>query len=91
MKSDIYSIGYLKGEYHYVSFGPSYFTWNDWKTRTYDKTDKFGEFNSPQAARKEFLKRNPRESNYYYWGEVASVLLRNGKPIMLVGNDTVMK
>jgi len=83
---DRYTIGYFKGKYNYVSFGPSYYTWEGWKTADYSNAKDFGQFNSPQAAKKEFLRRNPVEPNYYKWGESAHVLLRNGKPILLVGN-----
>lgn len=65
-EKDIYEVDYVKGDYEYHSFGPSRTTWeNFWTRKGRDKHD-FGKFASPQAAKKQFLIRFPREKNYYW-------------------------
>lgn len=91
VKNDVYEIDFIKGEYHYCSCGPSWHTWNDWKERVSENRKVFGQFNSPQAARKEFMCQHPIQDNYYYWGSTAARLFKNGKPIMAVGNGSLMK
>jgi len=90
-KVNTYEIDFITGEYHYMSFGPSYYTWNDWKSRKSENPKVFGQFNSPQSAKKEFMRQYPIQNNYYYWESTAARLLKNGKPIMTIGNGMMYK
>ena len=87
----LFMIDTIEGEYHYVSFGPSYYTWSDWQTRPLNSPRDFGWFNSPQAARKEFERRHPVENNYFKWGSGAARLIKDGAPIMAIGNGMKYK
>jgi hypothetical protein len=89
--NDVYEVDTIEGTFHYASFGPGHYTWDDWKTKPKSENFiNFGNFKSLQAAKKEFAKKYPVENNYYKWKLFGHRLFRNGKPIMLIGNSAML-
>lgn len=86
-----YQIDFLKGKFHYQSFGPGHYTWENFWTAPVKDPQDFGSFKSVQAAKKAFLQKYPREQNYYLHTENAARLLKNGKPIFGTGNGQLFK